>query len=306
MKSGFSRVVTAYIPIPKDKFKSSKDCVACPITKNYALIGTAFDYLFRSELKRIHTISIEKSFVAESSIALVKQRIKAEGFFQAKNKKIGEAEFSAMRSIAKKYKRERTSFIKSGVLTDNFIDATVRFARMDAVFRAGIYDDIENDVDPSDIEDMKALYNLIPEWFKNSHSRIMLDPTFGGTSLMVGGADVDLIIDNIIIDIKTTKEMKLNEYFWSQIVGYLILADKALEIQLIDRDKSFSIEIDLPIIESLGLYFSRYGYLWKVEADYVRKNPNYEALKKKFWQFAKVYAKTPEDQLYHSLFGIIE
>jgi len=177
-------------------------------------------------------------------------------------------ELLAMRSVAKKYQEERTVFITGGILTDSFIHITIRFARMDVVYRAGIYDDVENDVEPLDIEEMRALYNLIPEGFKNQASNIMLDPTFGNASSMVGGADVDLIMDGTMIDIKTTKEMKLDAYLWSQIVGYLILADEALK-----TEKGF------PIIENLGLYFSRYGYLWKMNAAYVYNLVNYKALK---------------------------
>lgn len=268
IKDGFSRVVIANIPIPKDKFEPSKYCVACPKTKNYSLIGTQFDYLLRSELKRIRPNSIENGFIAENSIALVDESIKLFGYFQAGNKKIGEMELLAMRSVAKKYQEERTVFITGGILTDSFIHITIRFARMDVVYRAGIYDDVENDVEPLDIEEMRALYNLIPEGFKNQASNIMLDPTFGNASSMVGGADVDLIMDGTMIDIKTTKEMKLDAYLWSQIVGYLILADEALK-----TEKGF------PIIENLGLYFSRYGYLWKMNAAYVYNLVNYKALK---------------------------
>jgi len=269
MKGGFSKVVIDSIPIPNDRFKSSKNCVACPKTKNYSLIGTAFDYLVRSELKRLYPNAIENKFIAESSIALVEQNIKEYGYYQAKNERIGKKELDAMRSIERKYKEERMLFIKSGNLTNSFIETTIRFARMDVIFRAGIYDDVEKNVDPLDIEDLRALYNLIPVGLKKSASNnIILNPNFGFASLEVGGADADLIIDSKIIDIKTTKEMRLDAYSWSQIVGYLILADEAREIE-----KNF------PVIERIGIYFSRYGYLWDIDADYVRKNHKYRELK---------------------------
>ncbi|MGC9037825.1 MAG: hypothetical protein ACP5IK_03920, partial [Candidatus Micrarchaeia archaeon] len=86
---GLSKVVVANIPIPNNQFKSSKDCVACPRTKNYSLVGTAFDYLFRSELKRLHPEAIENKFIAEYSILLVDRYIKLIGYFPAKNKQIG-------------------------------------------------------------------------------------------------------------------------------------------------------------------------------------------------------------------------
>jgi hypothetical protein len=192
------------------------------------------------------------------------------GYFQSQNTQIGEKELRAMVNAAKRYKEKRTVFLAQGILTRDFVETTIRFARMDAIFRAGIYDDVEKEVEPLDIEDMRALYNLIPGEFKKSSDPILLDPTFGEASMKVGGADVDLIMGDTIIDIKTTKEMKLDEYVWSQIVGYLVLADEA------HRN-----EWSLPNIENLGLYFSRYGYLWKINASYVRENPNYKEVKRK-------------------------
>ncbi len=268
MKGGFSKIVTANIPIPRDKFKPSQNCVACPKTKNFSLMGTAFDYLLRSELKRVHPESMETEFVAEASMAKVQGHIMAEGYYQAKNQRIGEKELFSMVSVAKKYREARAAFIADGILKNSFLETTIKFARMDVIFRAGFYDDIDRNVDPLDIEDMRALYNLTPNEFKNSATNILLDPNFGEVSGIVGGADVDLIMDNTMIDIKTTKEMKLDEYLWSQLVGYLMLADEAHH-----RDRSF------PKIENIGLYFSRYGYLWKIGADYVRDNPNYDQVK---------------------------
>lgn len=270
MKGGFSNVVVANIPIPKSLFKSSKDCISCPKTKNYSLVGTAFDYLLRSELKRLHPNAKEDEFIAEASIHLVKLAVDSTGYFQAQNAKIGAKELNLMRNIADNFKDKRATFLKSGILSDDFIETTIKFAKLDVIFRAGIYDDIEKNVDELDIEDMKALYNLIPEEFKMPSETLLLDPTFGEASRKVEGADVDLIIGHTMIDIKTTKEMKLDGYIWSQIIGYLMLSDYAYEKEGL-----------IPKIEEIGLYFSRYGYLWKIEASYVRENPNYDDLKNK-------------------------
>jgi len=270
MKGGFSKVLVENIPIPRKLFNASKDCIACPRTKNYSLIGTAFDYLFRSELKRVNPGALENQIIGEISIKKIEYYIKSNGYFQARNARITDKELNSMKDVAKKYKGERSAFLMSGILSDSFIEATIRFARLDVIFRAGLYEDVEKDVESLDIEDMRALYNLVPEGLKKSTDQILLDAEFGEASLKVGGADVDLIIGDIMVDIKTTKEVKLDEYFWSQIVGYLILADEAHKNEGI-----------LPIIENLGLYFSRYGYLWKIKANYVRENSNYEKVKKK-------------------------
>jgi hypothetical protein len=270
MKGGFSNVLVANISIPKSRFKSSKDCISCPKTQNYSLVGTAFDYLLRSELKRLHPNAKEGEFIAELSIILISEAVYSTGYFQAKNAEIGSKELNLMRNIADNFKEKRATFLKSGILADDFIETTIKYAKLDVIFRAGIYDDIEKDVDQLDIEDLKSLYKLIPEEFKMPSEAILLDPTFGEASRKVEGADVDLIIGHAMIDIKTTKEMKLDRYIWSQIVGYLMLSDHAYEKEGL-----------IPKIEEIGLYFSRYGYLWKIEASYVRENPNYEDLKNK-------------------------
>lgn len=269
MKGGFSKVIVANFPIPRNRFEPSKSCIACPRTSNYSLIGTAFDYLFRSEIKRVHPDAKEGTLIAEASISLVRQSINRNGIFLARSGQIGGRELSAMVSVADLYRNERESFLASGSLSNKYLETTIRFARMDAVFRAATYDDVEKDVDAKDIEDMKALYDLIPEYFKNIQGQILLDPDFGKVSRIVGGADVDMIIGDTMIDIKTTKEMKLDDYVWSQLVGYLILSDEAHKV-----NGSF------PIIEKLGIYFSRFGRLWLIGADYARNNSNYNSVSK--------------------------
>ena len=182
MKEGFSKVVVTYIPIPKSRFKFSNDCIACPKTKNYSLVGTAFDYLLRSELKRLHPNAKEDRFVAENSILIVERNVRLKGYFEIKNGKIGPKELGIMKDIAEDYKDKRASFLNNGILSDDFIEATLKFARLD----------------------------VITEEIKKTSDTIMLDSTFGEASLKVGGADVDIIIGHTMIDIKTTKEMKID------------------------------------------------------------------------------------------------
>ncbi len=201
---------------------------------------------------------------------LVDRHVKSTGYFQSQNAQIGPKELRTMKIASESYKEKRAVFVAGGALTDDFIETTIKFARMDTVFRAGIYDDVKKKVDSLGIKDIRALYNLIPEEFKKFSDPMLLDSIFGEASMKVGGSDVDLIMGDTMIDIKTTKEMKLDEYIWSQIVGYLILADEA------HRNEGA-----LPNVENLGLYFSRYGYLWRIKASYVRENRNYEDVKKK-------------------------
>lgn len=83
--------------------------------------------------------------------------------------------------------------------------------------------------------------------------KIILNPTFGEGSTLVGGADADLIIDNTLIDIKTTKDLKISRPIFNQLIGYYLI----YLIGGIDNHKDVN-------IENLGIYFSRYNVLWTI------------------------------------------
>jgi len=68
---------------------------------------------------------------------------------------------------------------------------------------------------------------------------------------MVGGADADLVIDEMLIDIKTTKIFQMKREYYDQLIGYYTL----YRIDGIDGMPG-NYEI-----KKLGVYFSRYGYL---------------------------------------------
>ncbi len=72
----------------------------------------------------------------------------------------------------------------------------------------------------------------------------------------------DLIAGDILLDIKTTNEPGLPEYYLNQIVGYLILA--RLEQS---RNPEF------PAINRLGIYMSRHGHLWERPVSLWTENP---------------------------------
>ena len=61
---------------------------------------------------------------------------------------------------------------------------------------------------------------------------------------MAGGADADLIIDDTLIDIKTTKSCSFTQDMYSQLLGYYALST---------MDGRFD------DITEIGIYFSRYS-----------------------------------------------
>ncbi|MDE3067802.1 MAG: hypothetical protein KGJ60_09655, partial [Verrucomicrobiota bacterium] len=90
-----------------------------------------------------------------------------------------------------------------------------------------------------------------PETFK-AKKVCALNPTFGRASELVGGADCDMVIDDALIEVKTTKNFVVERKYFDQLIGYYILF-RIGGIDGLPRTHS---------IKKLGIYFSRHGHLW--------------------------------------------
>lgn len=85
--------------------------------------------------------------------------------------------------------------------------------------------------------------------------RVILNPTFA-LSDDIGGADADLIVDNRLIEFKTTKRLSLTKGILLQLAGYAVLHD--LGGTMIDD------VIDRNPINSVCVYFARHNVLIEV------------------------------------------
>lgn len=101
---------------------------------------------------------------------------------------------------------------------------------------------------------MRNLLSLVePRDFK-AKEICLLNPSFNYSGL-VGGADADLVIDDMLIDIKITKNLELRRSDFNQIIGYYALY-KLGGINGMPHNYD---------IKRLGIYFSRYGYLHLID-----------------------------------------
>lgn len=213
---------------------------APPITKHYILVGTAFDYLLRFYVKRNNPSAITKKWVAETALIRVVDK-------NLKTKLINTIENS--KSIYQKY-------LKDGVLTDNILRTTILLAKIDPIYRSGYIDPNIDAVDEGDIEDLRNLINLVDKRLFISRKICLLNPTFGIASGLVGGADADMVLDDEIIDMKTTKFLKLKTQDFHQLIGYYILS----LIGGIDGVDGFL------KIKTISIYFCRHGILLPIMA----------------------------------------
>jgi hypothetical protein len=230
----------------KAKFKSAftrpklekKPLLVEPHTKSYGLVGTAFDYLFRFNMERINQVADNSTtWIAEETMEWLGTDNVAFN--------VGTQIISETRAL---YRR----FQSDGKLSTEFIRQILRMSYIDPVFRSGYGAEyIGRDADAADIEDVLEQYEKV-DWSLFEASTIcLLGPTFGDASRLVGGADADLLIDDKLIDIKTTKNLQLKPVDFYQIIGYLVL----------HRISGIGGRQELAI-EQLGFYFSRYAYLF--------------------------------------------
>jgi hypothetical protein len=221
--------------IPKLQF--SKEIKLQPATKNYTVIGIAFDYLLRFYISRLNrTITNDNVFIAEKVVHQLKGNQKAD----------------CMVTI-KMTKKEVDKYFSSKGLNEELLILLLQISHYDVVYRTGRIDYLPDDigkVDPYDIIDLKRLYNLLQDDMWKCKETCLLNPVFGNASLLVSGADADLILDDMLIDIKVTTKVGMNREFFNQLMGYYTLH----KIAGIGSNYGNT-------INKLGIYSARYGEL---------------------------------------------
>jgi len=234
----------------KPQLQVKRELLAQPLTRNYSIIGTAFDYLLRFYIERLNPIAIDrKPWCAETALHLLRR--------------IPVLYFKGM-CIVLKAKTFKAEFLRTGQITDRLIESILSLAYLDPIYRANRGRNfIGESIDKRDIDDIRRLISIVnPEYFA-AKNLCLLNPTFGIASTMVGGADADIVIDDNLIDIKTTKNLELSLRDFQQVVGYFVL-------QHIGGFENLNYKAE---IRKISLYFSRYAYLHTLELeDIVNKN----------------------------------
>jgi hypothetical protein len=223
----------------KPKLGENRPLLAPLRTGNYRLVGTAFDYLMRFYLKMLNPQAVETGWIAEIALKALKQqgatRLHDQAFF-----------------IVTQARENYAEFLESQTLSDDLIRSALQLAKLDVIYRAGLIDPNLQQVESADIEDIKALITVV-DWTQfKTEGVVLLNPSFGNGSAKVGEVDADLVIDDLLIDIKTTKNFKLEQDNFHQLIGYYTLSK-------IDKIDGAPPEHE---IKRLGIYFSRHAYLF--------------------------------------------
>ncbi len=221
----------------KPDFRVKKELVAPPLTKRYSTVGTAFDYLLRFFIQRQNPNTVDReAWVAENAVDLIDDPTLV---FKAEK-------------IVSQARRKLTNYLKKKApMSDVLVKSSLSLATLDPIFRAGRGHEIVGVTHKDDIRDLRNLISAVDAKLFTANKLCLVNPTFGTGSTLVGGADADVIIDDTIIDIKTTRKLSLKRSAFDQIMGYYVLHNIGGVGRRGRKSK----------IEKVAIYFSRYGYL---------------------------------------------
>lgn len=241
--------------------KAQHTLFAPPLTNRYAVVGTAFDYLLRFYIKKINSTAVTQPWVAERSAELLKKMYNSwiEKPEDASGIIFGRASSEAD-SIITVAKQNYSTYLENGEITDGLIKSTLSLAQLDVVYRTKFEHLLEaqlGNIWKRDVKDLKKLISIVDGNIFKANGICLLNPTFGDASQLIGGADADVIIDNRLIDIKTTIRPHFKGEYLYQLLAYYALA----QIGGIDC---------APLnhkITKLEIYFSRFSYLRSINVD---------------------------------------
>jgi len=264
---------------PKLPRKLSVSLGAEPRSNRYTVVGSAFDYFLRFELQRRAPHAVARRWVAELAIDfhIDPDAIAGPHDFVTPHD-IKERTYKVVQNAKAAVKAYVTAPAPTIAQQLDLAAHAVRIAKLDSVCRAGPeqFDPGFEHADQEDVDDLLAMLDLVP-FDSLIHPAIMLlNPTFGKTSSLVGGADADLITGDMLVDFKTTKASEMQVVDLDQLLGYFLLARHERK-----ADPNF------PDITRLALYFCRHGYLWVQDVKTWTNHPQFAELEEWFFKHAK-------------------
>jgi hypothetical protein len=221
------------------------------VTDRPAHVGTAFDYLLRFHIRHLNPETARgRPWTAGAALRLLSGKQKEEA-----------------QKVIQRAKTARDDYVTSGEAPPGLIKAVLGLARLDVVVRTKGSVDISGveAVAEGDVDDLQRLHEIIPSYCFGAEDHCVLNPTFGKASLLAGGADADLLIDDALIEIKTVKDATFERSMLDQLLGYYTLHVIAGVDGLDEKPK----------IQRIGVYFSRHAHLHLIDLDEIVDRSTY-------------------------------
>ena len=254
------------------KYKIETKMKAEPLTKNFPLVGSAFDYFIRFYLKRrnLQTVSdpiwnaeIVCNTMADSKLIISPNHalIDAPDRFMFKRgiPRENEKEIKYLIKHLVSAQNSYHEYLNTGVISEETLKSCFLLARIETSMNGKIDSNFDK-IEQKDIEDLRNLTNVLsPDSFSYAE-RCVIKPSLKATFLPKI-TEADLIIDDTIIDVKVTKTPRLTREIFRQVAAYFILYNY-------DGATNFALNRDISnfSINKMGVYFARHGILYKFNA----------------------------------------
>lgn len=237
-----------YVRVPSQG-SASPELIAPPTGhSSYALVGTAFDYCMRFCIAASNPgLVIDQTWIAEVALEVIEEE---QDFLP---------EGLSLEHAAKGVARARQlygEFLASRTFTRPLARAALFLAALDRAYRTGpetVSVRYLRETLQAETNDCMRLVRIINREMIAAKKRVSLNPSFGKASGLVGGADADFVIDDTLVDIKTTKYFQITPAMVYQLVGYRIL--------LAACEPHGSTAQGAPAISHGAIYFSRHATL---------------------------------------------
>jgi hypothetical protein len=250
---------------PKPRIPLQGNIRAKPANPTHAgLIGTALDYLLRVHVAVLNTRIRERQWVAESAIDLLRSRIADRSpIFTDGSRRSTRGVVKRAETIISDARDEYAKCKRRRCVTAKMLRCALLLAQLDTFYRCGILSETFGRALDSDVGDLKRMLS-IARGIKDSPflaSRVcVLNPGFKKASLLVNGADADLIIDDTLIEFKATKHLRFTAEMFHQLVGYYLLYQIGGITPVVPPRTR---------IRYLGVYFPRFGVFARLRVDEV-------------------------------------
>lgn len=226
--------------------------VAPPVPcANPSSVGIAYDYFLRAHIQRINHEPQDEDLIARTGLRLIQSR-----FYDKYDEESAaelERKYNFSADIRKRYIEHKK------VDQKKLCEACLYLAYCESFYRSGVErQDGYLEINPAEIEDLSRIIDksMEVECFFVKKERLLYNPIFHYMSILVGGADADFMIDDMLVDIKATKLFGYSSKYIRQLIGYYILSL---------YDEEFPVEIN-----KLGIFYPRYNRFIYISVESIR------------------------------------